>query len=572
MKRSWRDSAGTAGTAGTTFDLHKRGAAASRGMVASNHPLASSAGVEMLALGGNAFDAAVATVFALSVVEPMMVGPFGAGFVNIHHGATGECTVIDNYSTAPSGAAPDMFEPVSDHWPDYMEAADRSNKLGHLAVGVPGNLKAWCELSERYGRLGLDTLVQPAIRCARRGFPASRYLVDCIRDSRADIAAFAATAAVFLPAGAPPSPGDLVVMEELAASLELIAAQGAEALYGGHLGEAVAAEMAAGGGLITLHDLREYEIHDRAPVRGTYRGYEIVSTAPTSSGGTGIVQMLNLLEGFDIAALGFGTAAWVHLLSEVLKIAYADRFEYLADPAFVRMPIAGLTSKEYARARRGGIDLTGPSAHRAGDPAAFGGESGNTTHLTVADDEGNIVAMTQTINELFGSKVTVPGTGLLLNNTMALFDPHPGKANSVAPGKRMLSSVSPTVVLKDGKPFMALGTPGGMRIFPSVLQAIVNVIDFGMTLQEAVEAPRVWTQGQALEVEQGIADETRRQLRAMGHEVEVVSRVAGGMNGVRFDHRRGLIHGAACWRADGTPAGLSGGPAKPGTAGAAYVL
>ena len=180
--------------------------------------------------------------------------------------------------------------------------------------------------------------------------------------------------------------------------------------------------------------------------------------------------------------------------------------------------------------------------------------------------------MTQTINELFGSKVTVPGTGLILNNTMALFDPHPGKANSVAPRKRMLSSVSPTVVLKDGKPFMALGTPGGTRIFPAVLQAIVNVVDFGMTLQEAVEAPRVWTQGQALQVEQGIAEDTRRQLRSMGHELEVVARVAGGMNGVLLDHGQGLIHGAACWRADGAPVGISGGPAKPGTAGATYVL
>ena len=566
MKRSWRD------RAGTTFDLHKRGGVASRGMVASNHPLASAAGAEMLALGGNAFDAAVATAFALSVVEPMMIGPFGAGFVNIHHGATGECTVIDNYSTAPGGATPGMFEPVSDDWPDYMETVGRKNRFGHLSVGVPGNLKAWCEISGRYGRLGLEAVMQPAIRRARQGFPASRYLVDCIRDSRDDIAAFAATAATFLPGGAVPSPGAVIVMEDLAASLERIAAHGADVLCDGPLGEAVAEDMAAHGGLITMQDLREYEIQDRVPVRGTYRGYEIVSAPPTSSGGTHIVQILNLLETFDVAALGFGTAAYIHLLSEVMKIACADRFEYMADPAFVRMPIAGLTSKEYARARRGDIDLARPAIHVAGAPAAYRGESGNTTHFTVADDEGNVVAMTQTINELFGSKVTVPGTGLLLNNTMALFDPHPGKVNSVAPGKRMLSSMSPTVVLQDGRPFMALGTPGGMRIFPAVLQAIVNVIDFGMTLQEAVEAPRVWTQGQALEVEPGIAEATRRGLRDIGHELQVVSRVAGGMNGVRFDHARGLIHGAACWRADGSPVGLSGGPAKPGIIGATYVL
>ena len=566
MHRSWRDHAAT------TFDLHKRGGVASRGMVASNHPLASAAGAEMLALGGNAIDAAVATVFALSVVEPMMVGPFGAGFVNIHHGASGESTVVDNYSTAPGSAAPDMFQPVSDDWPDYLETVDRKNKLGHLAVGVPGNLQAWCEISGRFGRLGLDVAIEPAVRRARRGFPASRYLVDCIRETQSDIAAFGATAAVFLPAGTVPSPGDLVVMEELADSLELIAARGPDALYNGSLGEAVAEDMAAHGGLITLQDLREYEIHYRTPVRGTYRGYEIVSAPPVSSGGTHIVQMLNLLEAFDVAALGFGSAAYIHLLSEVMKIAHADRFAYLADPAFVQMPIAGLTSKAYARARRGAIDGARPSTHLAGDPAAFGGESANTTHLTVADDQGNVVAMTQTLNELFGSNVTVPGTGLILNNTMALFDPHPGNANSIAPGKRMLSSMAPTVVLEDGKPYMALGTPGGTRIFPAVLQAIVNVVDFGMTLQEAVEAPRVWTQGQALQVEHGIADEPRRQLRDMGHELEVVARVAGGMNGVLFDHRRGLIHGAACWRADGTPIGISGGAAKPGTVGATYVL
>ena len=246
-------------------------------MVASNHPLASAAGAEMLALGGNAIDAAVATVFSLSVVEPMMVGPFGAGFINIHHGANGESTVIDNYATAPHGATPDMFQPVSDDWPDYLETAGRRNKLGHLAVGVPGNLKAWCEIAGKYGRLGLDAVVQPAIRHARRGFCASRYLVDCIRDNRDDLAAFATTAALFLPAGAVPSPGHLIVMEELGASLELIAAHGPDALYHGPLGEAVAAEMATHGGLITQQDLREYEIHYRAPVRGTYRGYEIVS-------------------------------------------------------------------------------------------------------------------------------------------------------------------------------------------------------------------------------------------------------------------------------------------------------
>ncbi|MCH7786496.1 MAG: gamma-glutamyltransferase, partial [Chloroflexi bacterium] len=254
--------------------------------------------------------------------------------------------------------------------------------------------------------------------------------------------------------------------------------------------------------------------------------------------------------------------AYIHLVAEVLKITFADRFEYLGDPDFIEVPVDGLTSKEYAALRRAEISQERAQDYSAGKPSAYLGESDNTTHFTVADNEGNVVCMTQTIHAAFGSKVTVPGTGMLLNNTMYIFDPHPGTANSIAPGKRMLSSMSPTVVLKDGKPLMALGTPGGTRIFAAVLQAIVNVIDHGMTLQEAVEAPRVWTQGQQLEVEEGIAPSARDALKAKGHDVQVVARVAGGMNGVMFDHETGLIHGAACWRADGSPVGISGGPAR----------
>ena len=323
---------------------------------------------------------------------------------------------------------------------------------------------------------------------------------------------------------------------------------------------------------MTGADLRSYEIHERDPVRGTYRGYEIVSVAPTSSGGTHIIQVLNLLEAFDINSLGFGSAASIHLIAEALKIAFADRFEYMGDPAFVEVPVDALTSKEYASIRRTEIDHERAGEFHPGNPSAYVGESADTTHLTVADDEGNVVSMTQTIHEAFGSKVTTPGTGILLNNTMYIFDPHSGKANSIAPGKRMLSSMSPTIVLKDGKPFIALGTPGGTRIFPSVLQAIVNVIDHGMSLQEAVEAPRVWTQGQALEVEDGISPDVRGELVALGHDVQVVPKVAGGMNGVMLDQASGLIHGAACWRADGTPAGLSGGTARPGGKDAMYGI
>ncbi len=555
MNAEWRE------RAGSPFTTRKRGAAGSRGMVASNHPMASAAGIEMLSMGGNAIDAAVATAFALTVVEPMMVGIFGAGMVNYYNGSTGESITIDNYAVAPAASTDSMYQPVSDSWPDYLEAVDQKNRLGYLAVGVPGNLKCWCHIQQRYGKLELDTVLQPAIRYADRGFPASAYLVNIIRDNRDDLARFPASRAVFLPNGAPPSVGEFIARKDYARTLRLIAEQGSDALYGGELGETVAEDMKANGGIITLEDLRAYEFKYREPLRGTYKGHEIVAVGPTSSGGVHIIQALNVLEAFDVGEMGFGTEAYVHLVAEILKIAFADRFEYLGDPDFVEVPVQGLISKRYAALRRGEIDLERAQNYAAGAPSSYLGESDNTTHFTVADDEGNVVSMTQTIHAAFGSKVTVPGTGMLLNNNMYIFDPHPGTANSIAPGKRMLSSMSPTIALKDGRPLFALGTPGGTRIFASVLQAIVNVIDHGMSLQEAVEAPRVWTQGQELEVEEGISPAARDLLRRKGHDVQVVARVAGGMNGVMFDHDAGLIHGAACWRADGSPVGISGGPA-----------
>ena len=271
---------------------------------------------------------------------------------------------------------------------------------------------------------------------------------------------FPATAEVFLPRASAPKVGDVIVRSDYARTLEAIASGGADVLYGGHLGEMVAEDMAANGGLVTLDDLTEYRIHLREPVRGTYRGYEIVSVAPTSSGGAAIVEMLNILEEFDIASLGFGTVEGVHLLAEAMKIAFADRFEYMGDPAFMEVPVEALTSKEYAASRRGEIDPDRARTHAYGSPSAYVGEGADTTHLTVADRDGSVVSTTQTIHAAFGSKVTTPGSGMLLNNTMNIFDPHPCNANSIAPGKRMVSSMSPTIVMKDGKPYMALGTPG----------------------------------------------------------------------------------------------------------------
>jgi gamma-glutamyltranspeptidase / glutathione hydrolase len=563
MSSNWR------ARAGTHFTTSKQAVSASQIVIAANHPLAAAAGIEAFALGGNAVDAAIATAFALTVVEPMMVSIFGAGMIVLRDGATGEIVNVDNYAMAPGAATPDLFRPVDGDDPFATEG--RSNAVGYRAVGVPGALQAWAAVVAERGRLSLAQVTAPAVRYAAQGFEVSPYLAHCIGLSAGDLAMFPASAEVFLPGGRAMRAGERLVRRDYAGTLERIASDGPEAFTSGHIAAAVAADMARHGGLITVEDLAEYRLHRRAPVRGTYRGYEIVSAAPTSSGGTHVVQALNILEGFDIRQMGFGTAESIHLLAETLRICFADRAAYQGDPAFVEVPVSWLTDKNYAAERRRAIgtrraEAVVPGTRPGGEPprvdrvrATSSTESANTTHLTVMDGDGNVVCMTQTLNTLFGSKVTVPGTGMLLNNCMMLFDPHPGGPNSVASRKRMLSSMSPTIVLKDGRPVFALGTPGGVRIFPAVLQALVNVIDHEMTLQEAVEAPRVFTQGDVLEVEEGIPDEVRAALRDRGHGVVAVARVAGGMNGVSMDAESRLLHGAACWRADGSPAGLSGG-------------
>ena len=544
--------------AGTSFTTDKRAVTASRGMVVTNHPLASAAGAEMLAGGGNAVDAAVASLFALTVVEPMMVGIFGAGHAQLFL-AGGVHTVIDGYTTAPAAARPDMYRPVSDTWPDYMEAEGRENSIGPRSAGVPGTLTAWCEMLRRFGTLDLPTAMAPAIRHAASGFRVTGYLSECIAESAADLARFPDSARVFLPAGTPLAKGDQLVQPDYAATLRTIAAEGSAALYGGAVGRQVVEHMRREGGLITLDDLVRYRTVERDPVRGSYRGHEVAGAAPPTGGGIHLIQMLNVLEGYDVRGLGFGTVDALHLLAEAMKIAFADRAVATGDPAFVDVPVDRLVSKPHAAARRAGIDMAKAAAYTAG----IGPDSPHTTHVTVADADGNVVAATQTINSLFGSKAMAPGTGMLLNNTMALFDPHPGHTLSVAPGKRMTSSMAPTLVLREGRPVVALGLPGGVRIFTSVLQAIVNLVDHGMSLQEAVEAPRIWTQGQDLEVEAGVAEAVRAGLAARGHHVVPVAHVAGGMGAIAFADD-GTLTGASCWRADGTPIGIGGGYARPG--------
>ncbi len=556
--QSWR------ARAGTVFETEKQPATGRRGMVVTNHPLASAAGVEMLTAGGNAIDAAIAAFFTLSVVEPMMTGILGGGMAHIRL-ADGTQTVIDNQSMAPLATGPATFLPDPLAQPGTMDSVGRKNAVGPTSVATPGNLMGWCEALARFGTMPLADVMEPAIRHASRGFQVTPYLRECVIDCAADLARDVEIAKLYLPGGAPIAAGTRLVTGEYAATLRSIAREGPSLLYTGALGRDYASHMAKVGGYVAYADLTSYRTVTREPLRGIYRGFEITGPPPPSSGPLHIVQMLNILEGYDIGGLGFGVPATLHLMAEALKIAFADRAAATADPAFVNVPVARLLNKGYAAGRRARIDLTKALVWSAdvvpGEPGPD--DAGHTTHVTVADGLGNIVASTQTINSLFGARYIVPGTGMIPNNYMHVFDPHPGRASSVAPGKRVTSSMSPVIVLRDGKPVYALGLPGGLRIFPSVMQALSNLIDHGMTVQEAVEAPRIWTQGHSLEIENGFPSEVSQALARLGHDVASVGNVAGGMSAIRFGED-GAMEGAACWRADGTPIGIGGGLARPG--------
>lgn len=556
---SIQSSARGAGEGFAGLVLEKQPATAAKGMVVTNHPLASDAGAQMLLAGGNAIDAAVASLFALTVVEPMMVGILGGGLAHIRL-ADGRHLVLDGISTAPARARPDMFSTVSDTLPEYQETKGRKNFVGPLAMAVPGALAVWSEALQRCGTMPLAEVIRPAIRLAEDGFTITPYLADAITDSAADLLTDSYLSSLLLPGGAPIAGGDRLRQPVYATSLQLIMEEGPQVLYRGALGRALAQHLTEVGGLISEADLENFTVCTRDVVRGSYRGYEVLGPPPPSSGGVHVVEMLNILEGYDIGGWGFDNPDTAHVLAEVIKIAFADRAASTADPAFVEVPVERLTSKTYSDERRRLIDIAKAQNWRPGIPT---GESADTTHVTVADSLGNTVAMTQTINGLFGARFAVPGTGMIANNYMFNFDPHPGHALSIAPGKRAFTSMAPMMVLKEGRLAFALGLPGALRIFPSAMQAIVNLVDHRMSLQQAVEAPRLWTQGDLLELETGIAEHVAEALAARGHRVQRVPRVAGGMNAIAVN-ADGSLTGAACWRADGTAVGISGGLARRG--------
>ncbi|WP_255356617.1 gamma-glutamyltransferase [Thioclava sp. SK-1] len=538
----------------------KTPAQSSCGMVTANHPLGAAAGAEMLAAGGNAVDAAVATLLALTVVEPMMVGIFGGGLAHLRL-PDGRHEVIDGLSSAGGGSHDQMYQPISDAPAQYMQARDRQNDLGRSAVAVPGSLQAWSLMHVRHGVLPFADLVQPAIRYARRGFAVTPYLAGAVQEAQNDLRRDPEISKLFLPDDAPIQVGARLVQADYATTLERIAAEGPEALTHGTLGDEVITALAQGpvsAARLSKDDLAQYTPQILQPIHGTYRGFDIYGPPPPASSGVHVTQMLNMVEPFDLSTMGFDSAKRADLLARVIRQAFVDRNRHSGDPNFVDIPVGRLTSKDYAAQCVAHMVQDGLAAH----PFSAAKESADTTHITIADADGLIVTATFTINALFGARFMVPGTGIIPNNYMSNFDPHPGRALSVAAGKRVPTSMAPMIVARDGHPVLALGQPGGLRIFPSVFQTLVNYIDHKMPLQRAIEAPRLWTQGQELELEPGYGPLTDA-LVDMGHEVKAVPHIGGGLNAIEF-HSDGTMTGAACWRADGTVFGMGGGLAEAG--------
>ncbi|MYB37364.1 MAG: gamma-glutamyltransferase [Gammaproteobacteria bacterium] len=509
---------------------------AQNGVVASRSPIASEVGVEIMRTGGNAVDAAVATGFALAVTYPSAGNLGGGGFVLIHT-AEGEVVANDHREKAPLAATHDMY------LDEEGEVVEGLSTASPLAVGVPGTVDGLLAALERHGTISRREAIAPALRLARHGFPLPHDIAQQLASRREAFAEHPATLAVFSkPDGEPFAAGDLFRQPDLAASLERIAEQGRDGFYQGETADLIVREMEQIGGLVTREDLAAYRSAWREPVRGTYREHEIVAMPPPSSGGVLLVQMLNMLEPFDVRGSGFGSAATIHRMIEAERRAYADRAVHLGDPDFYDVPIGHLTSKDYALERLADFD---PKAASSSDNIAAGQlppEGPETTHVSVMDAAGNAVAYTTTLNFSFGAKMVVTGAGFLLNNEMDDFSARPftpnaygligGEANAIAPGKRMLSSMTPTIVLKEGKPWLVTGSPGGSTIITTVLQVIVNAIDHGMDLGDAVAAPRFhhqWQPNRVIVERHGISPDTRALLEAMGHEQLVEIRWGRGI-------------------------------------------
>ena len=509
------------------------------GMVVSQRKVASEVGAKILREGGNAVDAAVATALALAVVLPRAGNLGGGGFMLIYSEELKKTVAIDYREMAPLQASRDMFLDSNGNY-DRKKA-----QFSLLSAGVPGTVAGLHYALKKYGTLSWEVVIDPAITLAEDGFVVPHDLSSVLSNYRNRLTANAATARAYykrnkVPYGA----GEIIKLPDLAWSLKELKKQGPAAFYKGKIAEKIVAEMERNGGLITSEDLANYKVKERVPVKGIYKGYEIVSMPPSSSGGVHLIQMLNMLEPFSLKEMGFGSAQSIHLMSEVMKRAYADRSRYLGDTDFVSVPLIGLTNKEYAKALLKEISLTEVTSSEDisnGNPLPY--ESPDTTHFSVMDAKGNVVSNTYTLNFSYGSGIVIPGTGILMNNEMDDFSSKKGvpnayglvgfEANEIKAQKRPLSSMTPTIVFKNQKPYLVLGSPGGSRIITTVLQVVINVLEHDMNIKQAVISPRIHHQWlpDVLLMEEGFSSDTIDLLKEKGHTIRP-SRTMGSVQAI----------------------------------------
>ncbi len=539
---------------------------AKHAMVASQHELASKIGLEIMRKGGNAVDAAIAVGLALAVVYPEAGNIGGGGFMLVRLNS-GRTIAIDYRESAPAAANRDVFLDRNGE----LIKGEGSSTIGYRASGVPGTIAGFDLAFKKYGsgKVKWRDLVEPARLLAQNGYVLSFRLANLFRTYRANLSKYPESKRVFLNDGKFFSEGDVFKQPDLARTLGRISSGGAREFYNGETARLIAADMQANKGLITLKDLKDYKARERMPLHGTYRGYEIVTMPPPSSGGIVMLQVLNMLEGYDIRGMGYNSSEKYQVLAEAMRRAFADRAEFMADPDFAKVPVEQLIDKKYAELRRASIDQSrATSSSEIGHGTIAGAEPMETTHFTVVDQQGNVVTNTYTINDLYGSSVTVKGTGMLLNDEMDDFAARPGKPNmfgliqgernKVEPQKRPLSSMTPTIVLrKDGSVWFALGARGGPRIISAVLQSVINVIDHDMNIQQAIDAPRIhqqWFPDEILYEPFGMSPDTLKVLSSYGQKfAERPSNIASA-TGIMID-ANGVRLGAIDSRSDGAAVG-----------------
>lgn len=530
---------------------------ARNGLVVAAHPLAAEAGRDMLRAGGNAVDAVVTAAFALNVVEPFASGIGGGGFMILYRASDRKTVVISFREKAPAAAKPSMFA-------EKGEAAEEWKTESGTAVGVPGMLAGWDLALRRFGTRSLGQAAARAIDLAEKGFPLSETFSLLNKDEYEKLLKNAGEGSVYLNQGLPYEPGDLFRNPELAATLRLLGQKGVGEFYRGRLAGKIVAAVRAKGGIMTLEDLAAYAPREEAPLRGLYRGLEIATLPLPASGGLHVLQTLRVMEGWPVREWGPGSVAAVHHVGEALRFIFADHDRYLGDPDFVRIPLAELLSADYAKAIAARIRpgrLAEAYPFTVFDPGQDRKE--NTTHLAAVDKDGNIAALTQSVNDFFGSAIVPEGTGFLLNNHMRDFDTDPDSPNAPGPGKRPVSSMAPLLVFKDGRPTIALGSPGGLRIFPTMVQILSNIIDHGLGLDEAIEAPRFYStssggRAHPLALESRFPEAVQKALRTLGHELdlkEAYDRYFGGAQGLMISPDGKILLGGADSRRDGAGAG-----------------